>query len=602
MSVVFGEGKILVKRRMSIVASALLVGVTTATFVGGTPVGAQTAGGVPFGTADFGGYSTGTVIHADAINVGTTRVADAEVAFSGASAASKGFAAQQVNEVDQIVIPADATKESFARGSGLEVGLATTTPTVDNTLILQQKAVASANPPNDTGLINAEVGPVDLNPVAYASLLRGQAQARWEDNRCVVGEPISKGLGYAADAQLVNLGGAAPGGGFQAPIVATDIPAGTPTASAPARAVSQSESTTQLFPNGQGAFGLQTETRMTIAPVTLLKGSASPITLEFLGEWVLRAWAPGTGPAVVHYGPGTVSPATPVVRILQGTTVVEELLTQEIPLLGQAGLVVPLPALGIEVAIGEDPRAIGGDAESKPTAAANGTEASGAVDVVRLRVLDNPTLVALGLSVADVRIGHMEVKAKVPAGGIKCSLPVNKVSDKQTVNAGDNFTYSITVTNPFADCELTQVRVVDNITVTQGVRYNITGTNPAATSQTANQVVWNDIGPIGPKQSKTVTISIAIPANSAAGQFTNNAVATGNCATGSAQGGAKITVPITGETTVVVPSVSGGRELPATAVDVLPRTGSSGPAMALTGLALLGAALGLRRFRAHSLR
>jgi len=612
MSVVFGEGKIPVKRRLSIVASSLLVGATTAVLAGGTPAGAQ----VPAAQADYKGYSTGTVIHADALTLGTTRVLDTEVAFSGATVASKGTggvtrgpgaaSGTVVNEMEQVIQPALpntnldpslAGDRVFGRGSGLEIGVGTTVSqdVNANQLLLAQRALASGPP--TSSLIRKEVGPIKIDPAAYASLVRGEAQVRWDgDNTCSLGEPLSYGLGYVADAQVLNLGGATPGNEpFAGGAVETNAPE-------PERSVSQTRSITRLVPqtDAQGNkigdnFGLMTETRMTIAPVDILDGA---ITLEFLGEWVLRSVATGLpGQAYVTYGPGAVSPETPVLSILEGGVANTILTLQD--LLGSQGLPIEIPGVA-SIVIGEDPRAIGGDANSSATQGGDGTVASGAVDVVRVQLLEAASL--LGVSVLDIRVGHMESHAQVPAGGIRCNVPVSKTADKQTVNAGDTFTYNINVTNPFADCDLTDVRVVDNITTTSGVRYSITGTNPQASSTSANQVVWNDIGPIGPKQSKTVSITVAVDSRSAAGQFTNNAQATGNCATGSAQGGARITVPITGETTVVVPSVGGGAELPATGVDVLPRTGSNGPAMALAGLGLLSAAALVRRVRAAAVR
>lgn len=603
------------KRRLSIVASALLVAATTAVLAGGAaPVGAQ----VPSAQANYNGYSTGTVVHLDALTVGATRVVDTELAYSGATVAAQGTGGitrgpgastgSIVNEMEQVVQPALPNtnlnpnlqgNRSFGRGSGLEIGAATTiSQDVNaNQILLAQRALASAPP--SVGPITNEVGPLKIDPVAYASLVRGQAQANWNaDSTCVVGENISSGLGYVADAQVLNLGGPSAGNDpFPGSAVATDAPT-------PERRVSQTRSVTRLVPqtdaNGNKIgdnFGLMTETRMTIAPISLLRNTPTPLTIELLGEWVLRAVATGIpGQAYVTYSPGTVNPQTPVLSIIQGGLVNTLLSLQD--LLGNTGLVVDVPGIAT-IAVGEDPRAIGGAANTSPTTGGDGTVAAGAVDVVRVQLLD---AVASALGVLDVRIGHMESYAQVPAGGVKCSVPVSKTADKQTVNAGDSFTYQIKVTNPFADCDLVGVRVVDKITVANGVKYSITGTSPQANTTTADTVTWNDIGPIGPKQSKTVSITVAVPANSAAGQFTDNAVASGSCATGSAQGGAKITVPITGETTVVVPTVTGGRELPSTDVAQLPRTGSSGPALALAGLGLLGMALGLRRIRRSALQ
>lgn len=599
------------KRRLSIVASMLLVGITTATFAGGAaPVGAQ----VPAAQADYKGYSTGTVVHADALTVGATRIVDTEVAYSGASVASKGTggvtqgpgaaAGTIVNEMEQVVQPAlpnttlDPSLQgnrSFGRGSGLEIGVGTTVSTDVNAnqILLAQRALASAPPSTD--LITKEVGPVKIDPAAYASLLRGQAQARWNgDSTCVVGEDLSTGLGYAADAQLLNLGAPSAGNDpFTGPVAATDAPT-------PERRVSQTRSVTKLVPQTDAAgnkigdnFGLMSETRMTIAPITLLKNTATPLTIELLGEWVLRSVATGIpGQAYVTYGPGTVTPSTPVLSLIQGGLVNNLLTLQD--LLGAQGLPIEIPGVA-SIVIGEDPRAIGGDSTTQPTQGGDGTVASAAVDAVRIQLL--PAGALAGIDALDLRIGHMESRAQVPAGGVKCNVPVSKTADKQTVNAGDSFTYNITVTNPFADCDLTNVKVVDNITGGNGVKWSVTGTNPQASATSTNQVTFNDIGPIGPKQSKSVTISIKVDPKSAAGQFTDNATATGTCATGSAQGGARITVPISGETTVTVPSVSGGRELPATGVEQLPRTGSNGPALALAGLGLLGTAAVLRRIR-----
>ena len=603
------------KRRLSIVASILLVGSTTAVFAGPAQVGAQ----VPSSQADYNGYSTGTVVHAGALDVGATRLVDTEVAYSGATVASQGTgpitrgpsaaAGTIVNELGQVVQPAlpnttlDSNLQgnrSFGRGSGLELGVGTTiAQNVDaNQILLAQRALASAPPSTD--LISKEVGPIKVDPAVYASLVRGQAQAKWNtDGSCVVGEDLSTGLGYAADAQLLN--GGATGGAtdpFSGPVVAADAPT-------PERRVSQSRSITRLVPQTDAAgnkigdnFGLMTETRMTIAPITLLKNSATPITVELLGEWVLRSVATGIpGQAYVTYTPGTVTPSTPVLSIIQNGILNTVLTLQD--LLGPQGLAVTIPGVA-SIVLGEDPRAIGGDETTSPTTGGDGTVASAAVDAVRIQVLQGSLLA--GVDALDVRIGHMESRAQVPAGGIKCSVPVSKTADKQTVNAGDSFTYNINITNPFADCDLTNVRVVDNISGSNGVKYSVTATNPTASSVSTSQVVWNDIGPIPAKQSKSVSITVAVAGNSAGGVFTDNATATGSCATGSAQGGARITVPISGETTVTLPSVTGGKELPSTGVDELPRTGSTGPALALAGLGLLGAALGLRRLRHSALR
>src|SRR5207253_1391741 len=156
-------------------------------------------------------------------------------------------------------------------------------------------------------------------------------------------------------------GSANPDGSMSQPVIALDT--GTPTD----RTVSQSRSFTYLRPNGDGTFGLVSETHETIAPVTIAKGMAGGTTIEFLGEWVLRAVAAG-----------------------------------------------------------------------------DGTSASGAVDVVQVGLVD-PNAPIADVHLADLRIGHMETVAKVPAGGIDCPIPVKKTANPDPVNAGQDFTWTISI-------------------------------------------------------------------------------------------------------------------------------------------------------------
>lgn len=606
-------------RRMAVLAGTLLVTSAAAAIGAAAPVAAQ----VRTPAADYRGYSTGSVVHVGVLGgagglVGGlgSQLVDTEVAFSGATVASQGTggvtfgpgagAGTVVNEYGQVVQPALPGSEanlagnrSFGRGSALEIGLGNNLPNDANQIILSGKARASAPPPTD--LVRSEIGPVKLEGIAYAGLLRGEAQARFRsDLNCSLGQPISFGNGFAAGVQLVGNGGAA-NDPFTSSLLATS---GTN----PERQVSQSRSTTRLVPqvdvNGRklgNNFGLMTETRMTIAPVTLFAGQPTQLTLEFLGEWVLRAVATGVGGAAgnyVFYGPGTVTPSTPVLRILSGVSPtlgnITELTLQQ--LLGNSGLVIPVPGVA-EVALGEAPRAIGGAAGTAPTVGSDGTVAAGAVDVARVRLLDG--------SVLDLRIGHMEARAQVPAGGVECRIPVTKTADKETVNAGQQFTYTVAVTNPFGDCTLTNVRLVDTITTTPGVKYSIIGTDPAASSTSGGVITFNDIGPIAPNATRSVTISVQVASNSAGGNFTNRAEATGTCATGTGQGDVKIDTAVTGDVVVNIPRVGGPAELPSTGVTSvpgggreLPRTGGSASSALAAGLLLAAAAVVRRAVRA----
>src|SRR5687768_1742754 len=87
----------------------------------GNPVSAQVAPLAP-----FSGYSTGTAVHADALQVGSNRLVDGEIAFSGANVNSAGIGPALVNEMTQAYqTVAEAGDKSAARGSGLEIGLTT---------------------------------------------------------------------------------------------------------------------------------------------------------------------------------------------------------------------------------------------------------------------------------------------------------------------------------------------------------------------------------------------------------------------------------------------------------------------------------------------
>lgn len=277
-------------------------------------VGLPSAGAQVAASGPYGGYSTGTVLHADALQAAATgpRVVDGEVAFSGASANSAGLGTAIDNEMSQAVQPVSAGKASYGRGAGLELGLGTTTPNNPdaNQAILASLAEASAPPIGP--LVTKEAGPIPASPLAYASLLRGQAAAVFDPNVCTIGQPLAYGLGFAADAQLLNAGQANADGSLQQPVVATDTTQN-------ARAVSQSKSFTYLKPNGDGTWGVVSETHQTIAPVTLFKGTPNEVTIEALGEWVLRATASGKdGGAKIEYAPGgSPTPTTPALRIIQ---------------------------------------------------------------------------------------------------------------------------------------------------------------------------------------------------------------------------------------------------------------------------------------------
>jgi uncharacterized repeat protein (TIGR01451 family) len=511
-------------------------------------------------------YGTGSVIHTHLLQVGNQRLENTDVAFSGATFSSAPIS-EIKNEVARIVAPALAAGNAFGRGSGLEVGLAIG-QSDPNQII--PGSVAEAKAPPSTGLVTKQVPEVNVPPLVSASLLRGQAQAK-ANAACTTGTDLSYGLGYAADLGLISAGGG--------PLVAS-------AAESPDRAASQSRAHTFLVPQ-DGApspirkFGLASETRMTIAPVTLFKGQAQEFTLEFAGEWVLRTVADGKK-ATVHYGPGDVSPSTPLLRILRPNQAVQDILSTQ-GLFGPNGLSIDVSPL-IKIVIGAPPRMIGGADNSKPIETP--TLAAAAVDVVKVQVLAQE-----GLTGADIRIGHMENATAVPEGGIECGIAMLKKTDKDVVGPGDTFTWTVTVTNP-NDCVLTKLKVVDTITATPGVIWTVDSSTPKADQMANSGLTWNDIGPLNPGQSKDLKIQVTVSPKSGGGKFLDEAVATGICgpAAGTAGADAAVGVPLEARVSLNLPEVNAA--LGALLPRELPRTG--GVFILLPALALTGGGLVLR--------
>ncbi len=525
------------------------------------------------GEKGYAAYGTASVIHTDLLDNGTQRVENLDAAFSAATFSSVPLPEEMTNEMARVVSPILAAGNAYGRGSGLEVGIGINR-SAPNQIIPGSTAEAKAPP--STELKTTQVGPVDAKPLLRAALLRGQAQSK-ANSACTTGTDLSYGLGYAADLGLVG----DPNGAVES------------TATDPERAVSQSRSHTFLVPQ-DGApspirkFGLASETRQTIAPVTLFKGTPAEFTIEFAGEWVLRATADGVKGSV-FYGPGNVSPQTKILSIF-GPAVSSPLEVTTQALLGANGLNITVPNVA-EVVIGEKPRAIGGTGDPVQTA----TAASGAVDVVRVKLLAGAPV-----QLADVRVGHMEVATAVPAGGIECGIGLVKNTDKDVVGAGDSFIWTIKVTNP-NDCVLSKLKIVDTITATTGIIWTVDKAEPKADQVANSGVTWNDVGPLNPGQSKDLKIFVKLSDKTGGGKFLDVAEATGVCgpAAGTAGADAAVGVPLQARVELNLPEVNaalGANLLPRE----LPRTG--GALAVLPALALTGGGLLLRQTRRRKQR
>ncbi len=571
------------RARLTALGSAL--GLAVALIAAVPPTGAQETAS----DADFGGYATGSVAHADALQPAdeSLRFLDTEVAFSSAAMESQGLTPALHNEFERLVHPELPDATAYGRGSGVEVGVGLDAPDAENQVI--PSGIAEASSPPDDGPVTSELAslPPELDPLVWATLLRGEADANTGPVPCALGEDLSFGSGEVGTAELLDQDQTANDPeGLEQPLVSIN-------AADDGRAVSSSSSRTRLVSQvghdgtvEGNALGLMSETRMTVAPITLFAGTETATTIEVLGEWVLRAVATGADSGWVHYGPADAEPETPILRIIDQTTgdVTNVVTFQDF--LGDDGLVINDDPT-FSLVIGEDARAIGQGADSAPTETA--TEAAGAVDLLRIRLADE-----LGEAV-EVRVGHMEARARVPSGGITCELPVDKASSVDTATEGDTFTHTITVDNPFA-CTLENVEVVDEMSADPAGEIDFSIGDVGDGTVSGDTITWDDVGPIAPGESAEVSVQATLDTVDAAGVIIDDVTASGTCDVGSADGETTVDVDVAGSAHLEAPEVAGETEEQARGVqEALPATGGSLLA-GFAAIALIGGAAAMRRF------
>ncbi|MBA3655029.1 MAG: hypothetical protein H0W70_12645, partial [Actinobacteria bacterium] len=450
--------------------------------------------------ASFNGYATGTALHVTGLQSGGTRLADVDLAFSGAATRSNGLT-PQTNEFDVTVTPTKpevpiAGKAASGRGSGLELGLGQAVPVQPATRAAALTGIAEATAPPDSPLIteNAEI-PVD--PLVFARLLEGQAQAKFGNllDRCPttpLADPFGFGRGFAADAQLVNGGAALPDGSMEAPLLSTDTPTET---------VTETRSRVFAISNGDGTFGLRAVIESEAVPVRINLPPDADTTNDVIievGRASLTLTVTGKpGGASIVYSP----PPTPNV-IIGGAPVVV------VP-----PIIIPIPGV-LEVAIAEDqPRAIGGAPGSTPTQSADGTTVSAAVDGVRISI--PPALpIPVDPQLVDLRVQHFEGALRVPAGGFSFNdcgvLRVRKVAGPDVTGP---FTFNVACTPPAGGSPFTlsasertfelangqskdiSVPTGSRCTVTEPGRGTATTTTITESPPPGNPVVANDANP-----------------------------------------------------------------------------------------------------------
>lgn len=573
--------------------AALFAVLTTVAALAGTasvPAGAQAVTDQP-----FGGYGSGATLSVNVLGLLNTQVLNLQAASAGQSTNSEGLpAGGLVNELGYAIQPPGISdRNAYGRGTGLEVGVLTPDPNTNTNQILLSGLAQQAAPPIEPAADVKQIGPVRIGSLAYVNLLRGRARALFDPNTCPIGKPFSFGEGEASGLQLIGAPNAE--GVLQNPVVG----AGLPVNSDDPRNVSRTRSVTYLRPNGDGTFAVVSETRQTIAPVSLLGGT---VTLELLGEWALRAIATGKpdGSSRVEYAPVGAGPTTTVATLTIGATVVN-ITTQQ--LFGPGGLDLgsSLGALSalLNIRVGTPARALGG--AGAPQIAGDGTSVSAAVDVAAVGVLQIPAV----LNALDLRVGHMEVAAVAPPGGVRCNVPVDKIGTPDPVTAGQDFTITIripsdsTVFQQLFGCDLIGIRVQDVHEIESGnPSFVLTGaSNGGVIGGDGRTVTWDNIGDynIGDPPIE-LTISGRIPGNSGAGVLKDTATITatlGGC-DGTADGQDIVGQGVSGGSVTGVFTLSGPD---VSRSGVLAATGGDERLLVIGGVFLLGALAVRRRMR-----
>jgi len=589
----------------------LAVGAVAVATAALAPAGAAGAAAAPAvvpqaGGGAVNGFATGDFLFLNALNT-DPHLAQVSVSQS-ASAVSTGdlTTSDTLGQLTWDNVGGKLTgKNAYGHAAGISANLGQGSKTIPQAQLTIAEAASPPPSKDDTNIVD-----IPADPLLHATVQPDHAEANTAsaDNLCVLGDkPISQGVADVANAKILDTNQVAPG--FALIDATGEV---------------LDSSTEQLAPNGAGNFGLSSASTLNTAQVTLFKGvQGAETTIKVLNPITLNAFAGGEpGTAKVTFG--DANGKTPVLSITNGGNTQALTLDQ---LIG-GGVKIDFDGL-IKVHIGLAPTT---------QTSADGTAASALADLVSVQIVGDPSpssssvggplgqllnpvlgpaLSALDQSgllqqidsamqtagitqAADLRIGHFEASSQVPKGGISCGLPVTKTVDKDPVQAGDNFTYTIRVDNPY-DCTLTNVKVTDTITGTDGVLWTVTGTHPPADTQTNSKLVWNDIGPIKSGGSSSVNIDVSIPANSAAGKFTDHATATGDCATGSASGGTGITnATLTGTDTLNGPGVTAGGGGGGGGGGGLPNTGLPAMLGFVAGLVML-AGLGVLAIRRRAL-
>jgi hypothetical protein len=570
------------RRGLAVLGAVVLSGASVA-MVPAMPVSAApralAAVGTPFAQASFGAYGTGSEISLKAVTLGATTLAGVEQAFSANTAASGGLKGVVASPVTGALVQTDQTANNanaYGRGSGAEVGLGLTTAQKNQI----QLGIAEAHAAPPSGLITKTAIPLNIPGLLTTGLLTGRAAAAYNSQFCPVGQPLAYGEGEASAPTSVV--------GSSPPVVSGTGASGTQAA--------QTTTRTDLVANADGTFGIQNTVKEIITPLTVNLGTALQIAVTVQGAdannpFSISTFNDGEGHAGVKTSNGdpviTIALKIGAAAPITLASVKRSLLAGIInPLLGSSGtLHNTLALLGINLSVD-----VG--ATISPTAT------SVAYDLLAI----NASIPAAGITVANVRVGHVESSVMLPNGPIACTVPVAKVASAPTVAAGNSFTWTILIPSSAAalsdsTCDLVHIHATDKISINSGSPSFTIGTisNGGVYNTSTGTITWADLGTYHPGTAPIqLTVMVSIPANSPNGVLADTANVTaglGNC-TGGASGeataiGAVDNAIIGGSITLIAPAVTAsGNNLATT---------GSGPTLPWIAVGLLVMAEGTRR-------
>ncbi len=570
------------RRGMAVLGAVVLSGASVA-MVPAVPASAApralAAAGTPFAQARFGAYGTGSEISLKALTLGATTLAGVEQAFSANTAASGGLGAAVASPVTGALVQTDQTANAanaYGRGSGIEVGLGLTQAQKNQI----QLGIAEAHAAPPSGLITKTAIPLNIPGLLTTGLLTGRAAAAYNSSFCPVGQPLAYGEGEASAPTSVV--GATP------PVVSGTGAAGTQAA--------QTTTRTDLVANADGTFGIQNTVKEIIAPLTVNLGTALQIAVTVQGTDANNPFSISTFNDGEGHAGTTTSNSDPVITIALKIGAAAPITLASVKRSLLAGIINPL--LGVGSALHTTLAALGINLSVNVGAAIAPAATTVAYDLLSI----NASIPAAGITVANVRVGHVESSVMLPNGPIACTVPVAKVASAPTVAAGNTFTWTILIPSSASalsdsTCDLVHIHATDKISINSGSPSFTIGTisKGGVYNTSTGTITWPDLGSYHPGDAPiALTVMVSIPANSPNGVLADTANVTaglGNC-TGGASGeataiGAVDQAIIGGSITLIAPSVtSSGNGLATT---------GTGPTLPWIAVGLLIMAEGTRR-------